>query len=281
MLRYGVQRIVAGTILATYLTGSMSSHAHAIDADVRFLIRAFISKDHPGRSNYIKKTEKGTYVVPAPPFPTTSQGVAGVQAYDTKTLKYYEQSLKQTCFETDNRAFSSDPSASARATAEIVLLIRGRNVTVAAPPGRSKNRIGPTGHVDCKTGINITEPKTASQDTVSVGEISIDRFRSTVNIRAASPNPFYLLAQFGSMAISLAPDIDFTAAITFDALKRAIEVKGMAGYFPSFEAYYQVNDGPVEKIINWDPYGDSTAFSLFDLNLGINTRNFEHEIKLR
>ncbi|MDT4832162.1 hypothetical protein FQZ97_657050 [compost metagenome] len=213
----------------------------AFESEVRFAIRAFIPSAHPEISDYIKKTDKGTFVVPAP--------------------------VGSSCYESDNRLFSSSDNTSSRVSVNILLKVSDRDMVVVD----ARKVVGETKKVDCVSGLDLEAPKRANDSTVTVGEVKKDRLSRTLFFRAATPNPFFLIA----------PKIDFSGYIKYDVLRRTITVKGMTGYFPSYEAYYSVNGGGWVKVVNLPPYKDSTAWSLTDFNMGINTRNFEGSIDLR
>jgi len=174
--------------------------------------------------------------------------------------------IGSTCYEGDNRGFDSKLDASSRAAVEMTLLITGRDMQIE----QSKKTIGPSKNVDCKTGENLESPKSASESSITIGEVKTQTFFRTVFIRVAAGNPFF----------SIAPDIDFSVSISYDNLHRSVSVKGSAGYFPSFEAYYRLNGGPVKTIVAWPPYGDTSAWSLIDLATGVNTRSFQEAITL-
>lgn len=215
----------------------------AASTRVHFWIKAFIPNEHPNVKDYIQKTDKGTWVIPVP--------------------------LSSSCFATDNRTFNSSPLASARLTTEFIFIIDGRDVSIEKADGRSFIRIGETKKVNCKTD-EVLASETASTETVTIGKIKRQKFLSVLNVQAASANPFLGF-----------PDIDFEFVFQYDALRKKIDITGVTGYFPSFEMYYKLNDNPVEKIINWPPYKDSTALSLVDLATGVNTRSFKHTIKIK
>ncbi|ELA6661700.1 DUF3238 domain-containing protein [Vibrio alginolyticus] len=218
-------------------------------------MKAFIPNEHPLLPNYIKKTSSGVWVIPAP---STGFG-----------------ELSGSCFTTDNRTFNKDPEASARVTTEFVIAISGRELMIEKYGGRDRVRLGETKNVDCKTGKQLRPTEVEDRDSVSIGEVKKKGFNRVFFVRASPSNPFYKI-----LGLSYSPAIDYSFVVTFNSLHRMIDIKGSTGYFPSFEAYYSVNSGPVIKILNREPHDRSTALSLTDLNLGVNTMNFEYQIKL-
>lgn len=249
--------ILATSIVLTNFT--LLSSAQAEQWNVHFWMKAFIPNEHPRVLDYITRTTSGVWVIPAPKIPQLIN----------------IGSLSGSCFATDNRLFSIDPNASARVTTEFMILINGRDLKIENYPGRNKIRIGETHNVDCKTGKELRPPETESAETVSIGEVKSSGFNRLFFIKVTSSNPFYKI--FG---ISLSPSIDYSLNFTYNSLHKKIEIKGATGFFPSFEAYYSINNGSVVTILKSEPHGDSTATSLFDLNLGINTVNFEGVIQL-
>ncbi|HMY40543.1 MAG TPA: DUF3238 domain-containing protein [Marinagarivorans sp.] len=226
-----------------------------------FWIKSFIPNEHPKINNYFKVTSKGTSVLPAP---SVQLPIADISK------------LTDTCFATDNRGFDKSPLASARVTTEMTLVIDERKVSVEKFNGRDMVRIGQTENVDCKSGEQLSPPRATSPDTVSISGVKQQNFIYVVNIKASASNPFYKL-----LGVQMAPDIDYEVVIQYSVLTKSINVDIVTGYFPSFEAYYTLDDGPVTTIINWPPYENSTAASLFNLGLGINTRSVKYKIKLQ
>lgn len=237
--------------------GQFTKHVH-------LWMKAFIPSQHPQLPDYIKTTQIGTHVIPAPgdlPFPFKFDFTQG------------------SCFATDNRSFDSSPLASARATVELMIVISGREMSYQKVEGREVRRIGETHIVDCATGLDKSPAKTADLNGIEIGDVKKDNFSRVFYTRASVANPFYSILP-GVVDSPMSPAIDFSFVTTYDILARSIELKGSVGYFPSFEAYYNIDGGPIKSIFQMPPYQDSTALSLFDLNLGVNTRNFAQTIRL-
>ncbi len=224
-----------------------------------FWIKAFIPNKHPNLENYFTRTLSGTWVLRAPTTPKLGQ----------------IGKLSDTCFLTDNRGFSNDPTASARVTSEFVLVIKRRNVSIEKAHGREMSRVGLTQNVDCKSGKQLQSPLSSSSDTVSVGTVKEGNFLRVINTRASSPNPYYNYFGF-----SVAPRIDYEVVIRYSILMRTIEITIIGGIFPAFEAYYRLNNGRVHQILKWMPQNDATAVDLFDFGLGLNSRRMIQTIKV-
>jgi len=223
-------------------------------------MKAFIANRTGNASTDFTKTDAGRWVLRAP--------LAGAPVIG--------HVLPSGCFSIDDRGFSNDPLASARVTFEANLTVTGRDIKVDAFNGRKTVRIGDSHNLDCKTGADLQPSKVASESSVSIGDVkSSQRGRLLVfNVRASTPNPYYDLGWIS------APKIDFELVFTFDVIKQKISILGTTGVFPSFEAYYTINNGPVEKVLNRSPAPDASPMSLADFGTGINTQNFTAGIPL-
>lgn len=248
-------------VIAACLLPAANS-AFALEARLHIWTRAFIPSTHEGRPGLIKRTAIGTAVVSAPDFIGQLAG---------------------TCFETDNRGFDAALDASVRIGLEFVLVIRDRDMTVEAPPGRNTARVGETHNVDCVTGNAIQRSKSAPSEPLKIHPVKKDNFKRTLFVEAAGANPFYpsVKVPFLDMYLGLSPDIDYRISFTYDFIARKITYKGTAGYFPSFEGYYSLNGGAARPMYQLSPYEDSTPWSLPDLGTGLNTRNFAGFISLK
>lgn len=259
---FNQSHIFYGLIFAVLLLSNGNVRA---EYRIHFWMKAFIPNHHPGLPDYIKKTENGNWVIAAPSIPGSE--IIGLGK------------LEGTCFVTDNRGFDKSPTASARVTIELIFVVnrKTRQVSIERAEGRDKIRIGSSHNVDCKTGKELQPPRTAdiSNDVKTQDAVKI------IGITASVPNPYYEIG--GSMARFAPPlkSIKFDVIFEYDLFGGKVELKGDAGSFPSFEAYYKLNDGGVTSIIEWVPYKDSTAAALADLGLGINMRNFSTKISLR
>jgi hypothetical protein len=227
---------------------------------VHFWIKAFIANPGSATSSVFTKTDTGKWALPAP--------LGGVPVIG--------HIVPKGCFSIDDRGFSNDPLSSARVTFEANLIVTGRDLTIASFAGRNRVRIGTSHNIDCKTGVDLQPPRTASETSVTVGDVkSSQRGQMLVfNVRASSPNPYYDLGWIS------APRIDFDLSFTFDIVSQKITIAGSTGIFPSFEAYYSIGNGPVTRILNRSPAPGTGPGSLADFGTGINTENFSGEIDL-
>jgi len=219
-------------------------------------VNAFIPKEHPQLPDYITSTAAGSYVIKAPSIAALSPSGQ-------------ERALVGTCFLTDNRLFITDPLASSRMSVEFDLVVDGRNLSIKPHDSRPIIRASPSTNVECASGKLLSE-KPNNNLIAEVGDVKKSDFERSVFLKASSGNPYF----------AASPKIDITISIQYFVLDRSLDIKGTIGNFPSFESYYQLNDGTPVKIMAVGPSGTSTADSLFDGNLGINSRNFAQTIKL-
>lgn len=234
-------------------------HAEHFKTRVHLWFAAFIPKSHPGRPDYIIKTVKNTYVIRAPGF----IGPAST-----------------TCFSGDDRDFDSSPTASARIRVSIFIDIDDE--TMSLEPSYITNT-GVSHNVDCTTGTELQPSKRAPLEPIIVYPVVENAgFDSSLKIDAVAANPFYpnVKVPGTNMFLGLSPDIDMNVVITYNFLFRQLEISGKMGVFPAFEGYYSINGSSPVAIFQLLPYKDSTAWSLPDLGLGINTQYLTTTIKL-
>jgi hypothetical protein len=252
---------VVGALATAIVLVLLSASAQARPVKVHLWFNAFIPSVHPAIPDYIRKTQKGTYVLEAPDFIGP---------------------LKGTCFETDNRSFDLSPDASSRISVNVVLDISGAEMTVGPQPEHKMKRTGQSHNVDCDTGEELQPPKQAPEDSIVIGKVVKGDFVRTLFIDAPDANPFYpnVAIPGTHVYLGVSPDIDFKVSVRYEVARAKVFVTGTVGYFPSFEGYYSLNDGPVVPLYQLPPYEKSTAIDLIDLATGINTRNISGEIKL-
>ncbi|MEM7061115.1 MAG: DUF3238 domain-containing protein [Pseudomonadota bacterium] len=257
----GIPRFDLIFFIVFFASASISAPSNAFEKQVHIIFRSFIKPGASSNPNEMTKTSADTYVIRAP---------------EIAPLLAAYPSLTGTCFSTDDRDFSKQPTASARTTVEFVIEISSRKINVAPPNGRAMMRTGVTRNVDCKTGQDKQPPRKASIDNFSIGDVRNDGFVSTFFVKAAAFDPFYDLPP-----PLRAPDVDFSFSVRYDALRRELEIKGSTDNFPAFEGYYSIDGSEWEPILKRDPPKGATALSLIDANLGINTTNFSKEISLK
>ena len=226
--------------------------------------RYFIGDKHPSLPNYIKRTENGLTVIEAPPVLLPAPIV-----FDEINR------LRGTCFTTDQRSFSPSEVASARVTVNLRLKFVGRELLVQDIPNKLKVVIGQTRNVDCKTGQDLVPPRKAEASDVKITDVRKLEFLRNFSFRVSASDPFYTV-----LGRSVAPTITSEILFQYEVAPQILKLTGTYGDFPWFEAYYRIDDGSIKKIIQAGPKDGSGAFSLLNMGLGINLRNFTHEIEI-
>jgi len=245
-----------------FLCGVGYASAQAKEHRVHFWIRSFIASPAKDAESDYKRLNDGKWAIPAP-LPTVADKVGWPNG----------------CFMTDDRKFSASNAldVSARVTFEADFVIKGRNLTLQSHDGREKVRIGQTRNVDCATGQDLQPPKRAAADSVDIGTVktSTDGWTKVVNVDASVGDPFYTV-----LGVAVAPKVDFEIVFTFNPISRDFQIKGTSGIFPSVEAYYALDGGMTQTIVTWAPSHYAGPFRLIDLNLGVNSANFQETFKI-
>lgn len=199
----------------------MSSSTGNLRATIRTIkiwIKAFIPNDYPGAA-----------IVPG----------TGAHAGKTSITDLW---LLNRCFLTDQRSFSSDVHAEARMHCEIVIdVAKSKEVY-------QFHHCYDTIEVDCNGGHEKCRAQGSTKDMHFTDfEVSPDKLRYTVQIKAASKNP---CVKIGPVALS--PNLDFegqiTVAVTDDQTSAIVTFNGKVETYPAFEMYASVNDGQPETI---------------------------------
>lgn len=148
------------------------------------------------------------------------------------------------CFLTDNRSFSSDPSASCRMHSELVL------DPDSLDHSAERHHCDPTIEVDCENG-NIECEKSADSGRMKFLRPAISDSVLTLDLEAASNNGCF----------SGSPDIDYEGTLTLNKVTRILEFVGKVDDFPAFESYVLVN-GRVIKLFTEGPKPGSSPWNL-------------------
>jgi hypothetical protein len=171
------------------------------------------------------------------------------------------------CFGIDAGPRRGTPADPARLTTRFTVVISGRDVRLEAPAGSEIHTINETHKLDCRTGAVLATAR-AGRGGLSVGDVKSSQFFRTVFLRASAANPF-----------APAPvAIDYNLTVRYDIRTRVLELIGVRGTFPAFVGYYAVDGGTPVKFLDQQPTG--SPWSLIDLNLGLNTANFDRKIPL-
>jgi hypothetical protein len=226
--------LVAAAVMALFTISGGLCPASGQDR-VHLWIRAFIPNQHPTNPDYIK------------PIPG-SDGHWGIAA-----------PVGDSCFETDDRFFTSDPDASSRVMAEVELVTDGQTVTSSPAGPRPLFSTGLTRKVDCNTDADLVPPQRASTDGIHFGAPAAADGLAQIVVNASVGNPMY----------AVAPKIDYAGTFTFSSGAKSLRFQGSVGQFPAFEAYAQVNGGTIKTVFTMPPAAGTTAWSLIDLGLGL------------
>jgi hypothetical protein len=224
---------------------------------VHIYVRAFIPKVHSGNPGYVRPvpTNPALFVIPN----------LAVNA------NVCNPTVTSSCFSTDNRLFSNDPQASARAVSEIVLVISGGTVTVQPEGGREVHRTGATHKVDCQTGVDIVPSQTAATSNMHFGTPAIADGIVQIVVDGRASNPL----------VTPSPDIQYGGTFTFNMLTKTLRFLGSTKVFPAYEAYAQLNDGPIVTLFQNSPAANTTVCDLIDFGTGFQLRNIDTTVTLQ
>jgi hypothetical protein len=220
-------------------------------------VKAFIPNAHPSRPAYVRKLpgDPPRWAIPGPTIPWTDVNIPV---------------LFDTCFLTDNRGFSPDPNAYARATSEALLTYENDNVSIGQAEGRALHRADPSHEVNCDNGSEKAS-KAAETTGMAFGTPAVAEGVVQVVLSAQTRNP--LAPRFGT------PAIDYGGTFTWNIKKRTLRFQGYTGSFPAFEAYARLNNGKSVRLFDLMPKDGTSTWHLYDMGLGVNTRNFIAEVE--
>ncbi|MHC4050134.1 DUF3238 domain-containing protein [Bradyrhizobium sp. 25ACV] len=146
------------------------------------------------------------------------------------------------CFHTDGRGFSSSQAASARMTSSINFTLTGSGISAVT----QSHATGVTQKVDCASGNTGGLCRGQAQNLgMQFKNIQFDAAQkiASMTLEGAASNPCF---QWG--LANPAPNIHYKLLLSFNAINKTWGVTAMTGQFPSFEAYMQVDGGPVKTL---------------------------------
>jgi len=249
-------------IIVTALVGTGASTEAQAASRVHIWLRAFIPKPAGPPPAYYSQASDGRWLIRAPN-PLSIPRAIG---------------LPSGCFSTDDRSFdASEADVLARVTVDFDVVLNGGQMSLDKHAGGDMRRVGLTRNVDCASGKDLQPPRRAEVATIVIGSIKTgaDGSRKLVNIKASTGDPFYTMG-----GLTFAPKLDFEIVVTFDPGLGRLEIVGVTGSFPAFEAYYRVDQQPTQKIFQLSPSPKAGAGSLADLWLGLNSQNFSTNITI-
>lgn len=185
---------------------------------------------------------------------------------------------KKDCFGTDDRDFSTDLTKISRVAVNVRILVEGDQLTIVPVGDLPMKEIGKTNLVDCRTG-SVLDTKSADLTDIVVSEVKKERYFRSFSITASSGNPFYKF-KAGGVEISPQPKIDFKLNFLYNTISKELIIQGERGDFPSFEAYFKVDEQSVCVIDQWHPARTSSPLALIDAGLGLNMKSFSKNISL-
>ena len=223
---------------------------------VRIYVRAFIPKVHTGNPGYVRPCPGNASLFVIPNLSISSN--------------VCNPSVSSSCFSSDNRLFTDDVQASSRAITEFVLAISGNTVTVEKADNREFHRAGPTHKVNCQTGIDLVPPQTASTSNMHFGTPAIANGVVQIVVDGRASNPL----------VTPSPDIQYGGTFTFDTQKNTLRFLGSTKVFPAYEAYAQLNDGPITTVFQNSPAPNTTVCDLIDFGTGAQLRSIDTTVTL-
>lgn len=250
---------IKSSIQALVISAFILSMADAAFAQTRvhIFIRAFIPKVHTGNPTYVRPvpSNPNLFVIPN----------LAVNAH------VCNPTVTSSCFSTDNRMFSNDPQASSRVVSEIVMVISGSTVTVEQADGRAMHRAGATHNVNCQTGADIVPSQTASTSNMHFGTPVIADGIVQIVVDGRASNPLVVPS----------PDVQYGGTFTFNIADKTLRFAGSTKVFPAYEAYAQLNDGPIVTVFQSPPEPNTTVCDLIDLGSGFRLRNVDSTVTLQ
>lgn len=215
-----------------FLLAGICSVDYASAGDkLRIVMKAFIPSSVPGSID----------LLPMPGFPG----------------RFMLKGPLNTCFETDNRTFSTEPTSSARITTDFTIDVVDPP-TVAPAEKAARFKTGVTHRVNCLTGA--AEASGQADAGCTMGTIARTDRQVQVVTACSVANP-----------LLPAPAIDYGGSFIYDLRKFTLSFEGDVGSFPSFEIYASLNGGPFVTLLARAPLGAAGPVSLYDLWLHINT----------
>lgn len=228
-------------LFAAVLVFSIGTDAKAGDK-VRIIMRAFIPSPLAGSTDLLP--------VPGSPGKFMLQGPLGANG------------PLGMCFDTDNRAFVSDPVASARITTDFTIEVT--DPPVITPTVKSERfRSGVSHRLNCVSGqVDATAQADVSGCTMGQPIRTPTEVQIITGCSAANP-------------LLPAPAIDYGGSFIYNLRKFTLSFEGDVGSFPSFEIYASLNGGMFVQLLAQAPTAGAGPFSLFDLWLHVNTNQIK------
>lgn len=232
---------------------TVAAHPVAFAQDkLRIIVHSFIPSSYPGSEKELL------------PLPGTNKTMV---LADFPIFGPNLPILGKQCFGTDDRSFSSDAGASARITADFVVLASASPKIETEASKRFRS--GATRKLDCATG-QVLATKSASVSSCQLGAPAYADGKTQVVIGCKASDPLVPI-----IPEKFTPDLHFSGSFTYNSADKTIAFQGDIGAFPSYEAYASLNGGPFRTVFAKSPEKGAGGQSLIDLWQHINTKKLD------
>ncbi len=170
--------------------------------------------------------------------------------------------LVGSCYNTNNRGFSSAATASSKA--ETVFSFSHIAGVFSANPPRHETSV--TRRLDCATGALECEAKAPESGLTALPPVKLGDVIN-LNFGGEVGNPC------AAAPASVTPAIKWAGMISVDTRTQSVRFLGTIAGFPSYEAYLRVDQGPPVTLIQETPAPGATAWSL------LTTRSLDKKAK--
>lgn len=239
-------------LMPAILVGALTTAPTVVSAqqfEVR--LRAFIANEHPSNPGFVRAVPgaNGETMIPGPGVPYLLNGPLP---------------LIGSCYNTNDRGFSSAPTASSKAETSISFSHVGGvlgAVTTNHQPGRSKRINCATGAIECDAvasagGLTAFSP-------AKLGDVI------NFNISGEAGNPCITTPN------ALTPAVKWAGMFSIDTRAQTVRFVGTIAGFPSYEAYLVVDGGPPITIFTESPVPGSSAWSLLTTKVVDRTAKYQ------
>jgi hypothetical protein len=146
------------------------------------------------------------------------------------------------CFLTDQRGFSINRAAEARMTSTIIFTLTGTGISSVT----QVHQTGVTQKVNCGSGATAGLCRAQAENRgMEFKNIQFDAAQkiASMTLEGAASNPCFEWA-----GPNPAPNIHYKVLLSFDTTNKTWGLTAIAGQFPAFEGYIQVEGGPVKTL---------------------------------
>ncbi|MDB5581526.1 MAG: hypothetical protein JWR80_6702 [Bradyrhizobium sp.] len=230
--------IACAAVLMLGVTQGMTASAQTAPVEAHIWVKAFIPKEHDTNPGYIRPVpgQPDKFMIPGPGIPWTTGPLPWVGS----------------CYNTNNRGFSSSPDAEAKLTTGARLKTNG--ITIAdfvpeTPPSAN------TQQYDCTTGA-VTCDKAPDISGLAVDAPVAIAGRVRVRLRGSGLNPCISIPAF------MTPTIKYDLTVDLDSATGYATISGTLAQFPAYEAYATIGPWPTVSLMTEAPASGATAWSL-------------------